>query len=484
VNKPKLPLKKAVLGSEDDPLLRVERGSDDPFTALGDPGTAIWGGWIVEQEKDADLTGTEKYRTFDNIVANVSIVAAGARLFLNLISKASWTVLPAEETPEAQRIADAVQKVMDECETSWTSIVRQAATYRLYGFSIMEWTAKLLDDGTIGFDNIDNRPQVTIERWDRDRNGKIVGVVQRSPQTFEEIYLPRQKILYLVDDSLNDSPEGLGLFRHLVKDAHKLRRYELLEGWGYERDLRGVPVGRAPLAEIKKKLKNGDMTETQADAQLEPLKNFVSKALKGISTGILLDSQTYRAAGETKQPTPERVWDIQLLSGQSVGLTDMAKAIDRLTRNLARALGVEQILLGENRIGSHALAKDKTQTLGMIIDSTLGEMGETFEKDILRPLFELNGWSEDLKPTFKIEQVQYRDLDSIGEFIKSISQAGAPLMPTDPAIPKLYELLGLPAPDPEEAMQLLTQMNQPMPGEEPEEPSEDEDSDDMDGEDA
>ena len=468
----------------DDSLMGIERRTEaEPFTPLGVPGTAIYGGFIVEQERDDRLTGSEKYRTYSDILANVSIVAAGTRLFLNIVSKAKWSVEPRDESEAARQIADAVQKVIENCDTSWSRIVRNAATYRLYGFAILEWTAKVHDDGVIGFEDIERRPQVTIERWDRDKHGKILGMIQRSPQTFEEIYLPRQKVVYLVDDALNDSPEGLGLFRHLAKDAAYYERYQLLEAWGFERDLRGVPVGRAPYAEIAKKLENGTMTQAQADAQLAPLQTFVKKALRGESTGIVLDSTTYRAAGENKAPSPERVWNIELLSGQSVGLTDMAKAIDRLTRNMARTLGVEQLLLGENRVGSHALARDKTQTLGMIIDSTLGEMSEQFERDLLRPLMELNGWDPELKPTFKIEQVQYRDLDAIGDFILKISQAGVPLMPTDEAVAKLYELVGLPAPDPEEGMALLQQMAQVQPGEEPAAPSEPEDADEEGGSD-
>ena len=427
-----------------------------PFSVKGAPGTAIYGGWIVEQEKDSRLTGTAKYREYSDILANVSIVAAGVRLFLNLVAKAGWTVEPADESAEAQRIADEVDRIMNDCATPWSRIVRNAAGYRMYGFAILEWTAKRNEDGTVGYLDIERRPQVTIERWDRDENGVIQGVVQRDPQTFREIYIPIGKTIYVVDDSLNDSPEGLGLFRHLVKDAHALRRYELLEGWGFERDLRGVPVGRAPLAELRKKLKNGTLTQSDVDALLDPMKSFVQKALRGENTGLLLDSQVYRAGGDTQSPSTTNVWDLELLSADGqMGLEEIAAAITRLTRNLARALGVEQLLLGEDSVGSHALSKDKTQTFGLIVDSTLTELREAFEKDFLGPLFALNGWNEALKPSFAIEQVQFRDLEQIAGFVRDIAQAGAPLMTGDKAVEKLYEIAGLPAPDPMLGMQLL-----------------------------
>ena len=119
--------------------------------------------------------------------------------------------------------------------------------YRFYGFSIQEWTARRRDDGFLTFADIAPRSQRTIERWDVDEAGQVLGALQRSPQTQEEIYLPREKLLYIVDDTLNDSPEGLGLFRHLVAPSRRLKRYEQLEGFGFETDLRGIPIGRSPV---------------------------------------------------------------------------------------------------------------------------------------------------------------------------------------------------------------------------------------------
>ena len=84
-----------------------------------------------------------------------------------------------------------------------------------------------------------------------DETGYLIGVVQRIPQTQRDTYLPREKIVYVVDDTLNDSPEGMGLFRHLARPSRHLKRYEQLEGFGYEMDLSGVPLVRMPLVEIE-----------------------------------------------------------------------------------------------------------------------------------------------------------------------------------------------------------------------------------------
>ena len=53
--------------------------------------------------------------------------------------------------------------------------------------------------------------------------GTVEGIWQRSPQTQEYYYIPRAKTFYLVDDTLNDSPEGMGLFRMMVQASERLK---------------------------------------------------------------------------------------------------------------------------------------------------------------------------------------------------------------------------------------------------------------------
>ena len=62
---------------------------------------------------------------------------------------------------------------------SWARIVRRAAMYRFYGFSIQEWTAKRRPDGLLTLADVAPRSQMTIERWDMLTDGSIQGVVQR-----------------------------------------------------------------------------------------------------------------------------------------------------------------------------------------------------------------------------------------------------------------------------------------------------------------
>ena len=412
---------------------------------VGAPGSVIYAGYITEEETDARVSGKQKYITFSENLANVPVISAGVRFFLALITKSSWRVIPADDTPAAQELADKVTFIMSDMVTPWHKVVRRAAISRFYGFSCQEWTAKRNEDGYVGFKDIAPRPQKTIERWDVDGDGYVQGIVQRDPMTGSDIYLPRSKLVYVQDDTLNDSPEGLGLFRHTVNAAHRLKRYEILEGWSFERDLRGTPMGKAPLSAIQTAVNSGQMKQEEADALIAPLTKFIKNALQGKDTGMMLESAVYNGGGDSRTPSANLQWDVQLLKGDPKGQKEVAEAIDRVNRDIARALGVEHLLLGSSDRGSFAMSKDKSQSFGLVVDAQLIEIRETFQSDVIDTLWLLNGWDRKLKPTFATESLSYRDIEMVTQALTDLATAGSPMSPNDPAVNEIRTQLGLSA---------------------------------------
>lgn len=418
------------------------------MSRIGSSGTAVWGGQVQSIDDSADLQGTERYKTFSETLVNTSIVAAGVRYFLNLVSKAGWKAEAAEDGgARGEEVAAFIEEVINGMTTPWRRVVRRAAMYRFYGFNIQEWTAVRRDDGQIGLLDVEPRAQKTIERWDVEKpSGIVQGVWQRSPQTMQEIYLPREKIVYIVDDSLNDSPEGLGLLRHTAEPARRLKRYEQLEGWGFETDLRGMPVGYGPWEELARMVHDGEISQAQADAIALPLKNFITNHIKTPQQGMVLDSSVWETADEKEAPSGKQKWWIDLLRSGPTSQAEVAAAIQRLNREIARILGVESILLGETGAGSLAMSRDKSQSFALIVDSTLLELMEGFQDDVVRTVMKLNGWPKELEPKLKPDKIQHREITEITEALEQIARAGVPMMPHDPAVAELFDLLGLSRP--------------------------------------
>jgi hypothetical protein len=427
-----------------DPLLDLFRRKPSPYKSEGGPGVAVFGGYVEEGETNAKVAGHQKWQTYTNILANTSIVAASVRFFINLLAKAQWNVEAANpDDPKAVEIAERFEKALNDMTTPWHRVVRRAGLYRYYGFSIQEWTAKKNDDGTIGILDVEGRPQHTIEQWAVDESGTVQGVVQRSPQTFKAIPLDRRRLVYVVDDSITDSPEGLGLFRHVVKAVERLEEYERLEGIGFETDLRGIPVGRAPFMELKKAVQAGTITQDQMDAQLAAMRTFLTKHKRTANLALFLDSAVYQSTGDNRTPSGTPQWQLDLLKAGATSAPELAAAIARLNREVARILGTENILLGESGAGSLAMAEDKSNQFALIVDGTLKELAEAFQADLVKPFMELNGWDPELTPKLKPEKIQHRAVQEVTAALRDMASAGAVMAPDDPAINEVRRLLGL-----------------------------------------
>lgn len=415
-----------------------------PFKEMGARGTAVWGGYVQSIERSSSWSGRQRYITSSEILSNVSIVAASVHYFLNVVSRPSWKVVPASDDPESQKYAEFVEEVIDGLETPWPRIIRRATSYRFHGYSLQEWTALRRDDGKIGLVDIEARPQHTIEQWVLDpKTGKVTGVFQRAPQTNQLLGLPRNKLIYLLDDSMTDSPEGLGAFRHMAEPYNRLKQFLTLETRAFERDLRGTPIGRAPLTLINEAKDKGELTDEEANTLIRGMQDFIEAQVKQSDTGMLLDSMPYESeAQDGRKVSGNPQWNMELLQGSSNGLPELHAAIDRVQREMARILGTESLMLGESA-GSRALSQDKSRNLYLSANSILEDETAAYTKDMIGPLWLLNAFPDEHKPWFQAEDVTPQDVEQVTAALRDMATAGAVLAPDDPVIDDVRDLLGV-----------------------------------------
>lgn len=437
-----------------------------PRETAGVGGTPIVGGYILSREKEASLAGREKYTRYAEILTNIAIIGAAVRGFLNLVGSVTWKVEPKEDGGgEAEKIAETVQAIFDDMTSPWGKVIRRAAMYRFNGFAIQEWTAKRRDDGAIGFLDIESRPCHTIDRWDVDEGGTLHGVVQVNPATGKDHYLPRAKLFYCVDDTLTDSPDGLGIFRHCIEPAKRIQRYAQIEGLGFETDLRGIPIGRAPIERLKGLVAQGTITQAEADKAINEMLGFLDQHIRTAEIGFLLESEPYRTIDEHQTPSAIPQWGLELLKGEGTSASHDAigNAINREVRSLARLLFSEHLLLGESGAGSLAMHKDKTAQFAGMVDATVGELVEGVEADLLPPLFALNGWDPALTPVVKAESVEYRDVVELTTALRNLATAGVMLTPEEEAIGEVFDLMRLTRPTKMLGAVELAQATKPPP---------------------
>lgn len=431
----------AVMGMNAFGLNGIPRAT--PFKEMGTTGTAVFGGFVQRKDKAANWYGKQKYDISSEILSNISIVAASTRYFLNLVAHPKWSVVPATDRAEDQMYAEFVEDVIHDMASSFQSTVRKATTYLFHGFGLQEWTAKKREDGKIGFENLEPRMQHSIERWEMEITGNVLGVWQRSPQTNLLHGLPRSKLVYLVEDTFTDSPEGLGIFRQLLEPYNRFKQYLTLETRTFERDLRGIPIGRMPIAKLREQVAAGNLTEEQANAIIAQMTAFVELQVKDSTTGIVLDSMPYESeAADGMKVSSVYQYGMELLQGSGNGLSELSQAIDRLQREMARILGTEHLMLGDAG-GNRALSQDKSRNLYLNANATLTSINEAYDKDLIDPLWTLNGFPPESKPRFSAEDVAFKDVEQVTAALRDMATAGAVLAPDDPAVDDVRDLLGI-----------------------------------------
>lgn len=429
-----------------------------PTQTTGSSGVYAWGGHLIQTETKQDLRGRRLYTTFENMILNTCIVGSAIRYFQNLIGGTSWTAVAREDAgADGERAAEIVRQGLFEANmsTPWSLVIKKASLYKYYGFSMHEWAIRRRKDGMIVYNEIDHRPQYSIDMWNIASDGSpFDGVWQRVAGVPELFYVARNRMLYCVDNSLTDQPDGIGLLRHCADPARRLERFQQLEGFGFEGDLRGMPVARVPGAELVQEAMAKGITKdediaayvnakTLAPQQL--IKNHVTSPFMG----IVLDSAPYTTQSlgiGTQTPTVSTVpkWAIDIIKGASTGLPDVARTIERINREIARVLGMEFLMLGGDGKGSLALSEDKTSMFAAVMESTLDELSWFTLHDLVYPLLEMNGLDPEMTaPQIMPDPIATERIETTVDALQKLALAGAVLMPDDPAINQIRGRLHL-----------------------------------------
>jgi hypothetical protein len=418
----------------------------------------VWapGGYLFSGEKKASLIGDQKWVTFDNTVANCITVAAAVRIWTKLHGSAEWTVEPNPQGgKDAEKCADLVQEGLLDALMSrpWNRIVAKAgfgATFK--GFAMFEQIMRRRSDGMIVTADLQHRPQYTISRWDKvDEQSPWIGVEQRT-KSGATYYLVRDRLLYVVDDDITDSPDGVGVLRHVIEHARRVERYEQLEGWQAETDLRGMPIGSAPLEELRQaavSAANIDPNDTAAidayvNAQTKWLQDLLKQHIKTPELSALIDSAVYKSLGQDATPTASRKWGFDVVKGQASGATEVRAAINSINREILRVMCSEWLLMGDSE-GARSVHEDKTKMYGMALNGSLENIGSAVTMGPARRIVALNGFDPDTcTPIVKPMPLPLESIEAACRALQLIAQAGDPIRPGDDAPDVLRKRMKLP----------------------------------------
>ena len=418
---------------------------------LGQGGSNTKDGTIRADEFLSDLKGKRAIRKFREMRDNDSTIGSIMYATEQVLRDVEYNIEPANDSDEAKKEADFVKSILEDMEHSVDDHVSEALSHLTFGFSIFEVVYKRRrgpdfragkkyskhSDGRIGVRKLASRAQWTIERFDVDKTtGDVLGVRQEQNYGIKSLFIPANKILHYKTTNTNNDPSGRSILRNAYTSYQYLKNLQNIEAIAVERELHGVPIGR-----ISAEYLSPDATSDQVSVRSQMEK--ILRDLKFNEQGYaLLPSDVYRDADG--KPTNQRIVDIELITSNGTRNIDINPIVNRYQHDIARSVMAEFLMLGAGANGSYALSKSKTDLFLRSMESYINSIFDVLNKQLVEPLWHMNGLNFDLMPKICAGDVAPHDLRELGSYLRNLNGANIDLSDQDDIVNALLANAELP----------------------------------------
>lgn len=385
-----------------------------------------------------ELQGINGIRVYTEMANNDATVGAELFAIENLMRHADFTVEPGGETEKDKEAAKFVETCMNDMEETWAEFLSECLSFITYGWSYHEICYKRrigktstihnskYKDGLIGWRKLPIRAQDTLFGWEyKDGTDDLIGMTQYAMPDNVMATIPLEKALHFKTRSRKRNPEGTSILRTAYRAWYFKKRIEEIEGYGMERDLAGFPVLTSPEGMDIWNTEDEDMLAAYAEAL-----SIVSKIRRDAMEGLVL---------------PEG-WKLELLASSGKRQFDTNAIIDRYDKRIATAVLADFVMLGQQQVGSFALADSKTKIFALSIGSYLDIICEVFNNQAIPRLIDMNeahfkGITD--YPKMKHGDIDEQDIAQFANAIATLIGAGA-LVPDDEMEKEIRRVLKLP----------------------------------------
>lgn len=412
------------------------------FREVGATGLKRFSGFIYE-EFLRELTGTRAVAVYKEMSLNDPTVRAVVYAIIMLCRRVPWRTESASEQPFDLEAADFLETCMEDMSQTWIDTICEIMTMIVYGYSVHEIVYKRrcgdvfdpsmrskYSDGRIGWRKLPIRAQDTVYRWQFDDQGGIQGVEQLAPPNYYYVTIPVEKMLLFRTTIEKNNPEGLSMLRGAYRPWYLKKNIENIEGIGVERDLAGLPVALVPPELLSR--------------NATPVQKGMLSQIKEIVRNIRRDEQEGIVFPKAFDSNGNELYELKLLSTGGNRQFDTDKIVNRYDQRIAMTCLADFILLGQDKVGSFALASSKTNLFTTAIGGFLDMIAEVFNRYAIPRLFALNDFPISDYPKIKHGDLDSVDLDQLGNYIQKLSMSGMPLFPNPDLEKHLLKVANLP----------------------------------------
>ena len=414
--------------TEKEPISKAqEQPQRFQLSEVGLSGLSVVGG-VTTDEYHRELNWPTSIRTYKQMSYHPSINSCFS-LYDNIISKVTWRVVPPRDaTQEEIDRANFTNQCLEDMDIPLRQVIKDALSSNVYGFCILEKVYRrrlkskgsLFNDGLIGIKKIALRNQETIQKFIfTDDGNEVIGVKQNLSgvagnrfSTKNEVILPRNKYIHITTGRNREDPFGKSPLRDIYLAWRYLTVIEELEASGTAKDLSGLPVIRIPAQYM-----SSDATPEQKTI-FENFKNIIRNIQSNSQSGVILPSAI-------DPDTRKELFDIQLLAVQGTGKSFDTEKIKQYYQNqIYVGLSADLLILGNSGVGSFALGQLKSSLTGSAIESMLDNIVEAFNRDLIRQLYELNGWDSARACKLDYDDLHAADLESLSKYWQRVASVG------------------------------------------------------------
>jgi hypothetical protein len=283
----------------------------------------------------------------------------------------------------------------------WSDFIMNILSMFTYGWSWFEVVHFRREDNKIGWKKFAPRKQSSFEKWefDEDNTGDILGIWQRPPPDYTTRFIPLEKSLHFQTDPTSGNPEGRSILRNAFRPWYFKKGIEEIEAIGIERDLTGLPMITLPDGV------NPNSDDEDIKAQVAAAKRLVSNIRRDEQDGIVLPHG----------------WEFELISSPGQRQFDTTAVINRYNKEMAVTSLAQFVMLGMERTGSYALAKEQTDMFYLCLEGWLDSVGTTINRHAVPKLFALNGKADRPLPYLVHTPVRKMSLKELADYVARLA---------------------------------------------------------------
>lgn len=418
----------SILGRQQEEKLPPVIVNDIPTQsqAFGSSGTEIFSGYL-DEEYLVGLKGKERAIVFDKMRRSDAIVKM-ILMAIKLPILSAYHEFEIDADLEGDDLAEAEwqqkffnQVFNEDLDKSMTGTLTEILTCNEYAYSLFEMVHKVVPAHEelgpyIGLEAFGWRSPKTIEKWNVDRNGKLLSVHQQAQGDLGRfLNIPAEFLVHFCPMMEGSDYEGVGILRPIYGSYTRKNVFLKILAAGIEKCAIPTPIGTIPTG------KEASPERAYFEAVL---KTFVSHQ----------SNYMIKPEGWLIEPI-ELTFDAE----------KVRRCIDAENLEMANSILAGFLLLSGK--GSNALSQDLSGFFGATVQFIADHIEEVINRKVLTPLVKLNRPNAKLMARLKIDSVKDSAEKDLPNILKTLKDGGM-LTPDDMLEKYLREKYKTPPMDP------------------------------------